>query len=142
MPDFTPAYQQLLNRGELYQRVSEAAQHLRNCDGCGWECHVNRSTDKLGICRTGLLARVSSYGPHLGEEDTLRSWRGSGTVFFTRYNPYCQYCQNHDINQTNAGDDITAEGLANIMIELQLYGCHNINLASPSHVVALHCAGL
>jgi putative pyruvate formate lyase activating enzyme len=107
---------------------------LSNCDNCGWECHVDRDSDKLGVCRTGLLARVSSYSPHMGEEHPLRGWRGSGTIFFTRCNLRCQFCQNHDISQTNNGKETQPDALASIMLELQSCGCHNINLVSPSHV--------
>jgi putative pyruvate formate lyase activating enzyme len=71
----------------------------------------------------------------LGEENPLRGWRGSGTIFFTRCNLRCQYCQNHDISQVDTGDEVGAEDLAAIMLELQSHGCHNINFVSPSHVV-------
>jgi putative pyruvate formate lyase activating enzyme len=89
---------------------------------------------KLMNSGTGLKARVSSYGSHMGEEDPLRGWRGSGAIFFTRCNLRCQFCQNHDISQTNNGEEIGSLELANIMIALQSRGCHNINLVSPSHV--------
>lgn len=89
----------------------------------------------LGVCHTGEQARVSSFGAHMGEEDPLRGWRGSGTIFFTRCNLHCQYCQNHDISQTDDGDLMEPEELAAIMLRLQMHGCHNINLVSPSHVV-------
>jgi putative pyruvate formate lyase activating enzyme len=135
MPELYPAYLQLLKTGELHNRAVEAAMLLANCDGCGWGCHVDRRTDRLGVCRTGLRARVSSYGSHMGEEDPLRGWRGSGTIFFTRCNLRCQFCQNHDISQTNNGEETGTIDLANIMLELQSRGCHNINLVSPSHVV-------
>ena len=72
--------------------------------------------------------------PHMGEEDPLRGWRGSGTIFFTRCNLRCQFCQNHDISQTNNGEETEPDELANIMLELQSRGCHNINLVSPTHV--------
>jgi len=71
----------------------------------------------------------------LGEEDPLRGWRGSGTIFFTRCNLKCQFCQNHDISQTDGGYEVEPEQLASIMLELQVQGCHNINFVSPSHVV-------
>lgn len=29
---------------------------------------------------------------HLGEEDCLRSWQGSGTIFFTHCNLKCVFC--------------------------------------------------
>lgn len=133
---FEPVYLTLLHSGELQRRVAQAYEHLSHCDLCGWECKVDRQAGVLGVCRTGALARVSSYGAHLGEEDPLRGWRGSGTIFFARCNLRCQYCQNHDISQTDAGELAEPGALAEIMLELQEMGCHNINLVSPSHVVA------
>jgi len=133
---FEPAYLRLLRSGELKQRVSQAYAMLQSCDLCGWHCHIDRQSGKTGVCKIGLKAKVSSYGPHMGEEDPLRGWRGSGTIFFTRCNLKCQYCQNHDISQTDAGDEVEPEELAAIMLELQdVYGCHNINLVSPTHIV-------
>jgi putative pyruvate formate lyase activating enzyme len=79
---------------------------------------------------------VSSYGPHFGEEDPLRGSRGSGTIFFARCNLQCLFCQNYDISQYGYGEPTTPEQLAAIMLELQDQGCHNINLVSPTHVVA------
>ncbi len=134
--NFQPAYRRLLEKGELAQRVERAYEHMQRCDLCAWECGVNRLEGQVGVCRTGAQARVSSYGPHLGEEDPLRGWRGSGTIFFARCNLRCQYCQNYDISQSDAGELVTPQELARIMLELQAYGCHNINLVSPSHVVA------
>ena len=108
---------------------------MEQCDLCARRCGTNRLLGELGTCKTGLQARVSSYGPHMGEEDPLRGWKGSGTIFFPRCNLRCVFCQNHDISQTDAGDEVTSQELAGIMLELQAMGCHNINLVSPSHVV-------
>lgn len=83
-----------------------------------------------------MRARVASFGAHLGEEDPLRGWRGSGTIFFGSCNLRCVYCQNYDISQRLSGEEVEAETLAAIMLSLQGEGCHNINLVSPSHVVA------
>ena len=132
---FEPAYLQLLGSGELRERVARAYEHLSVCDVCAWNCDVDRRAGQVGVCRTGERARVSSYGPHLGEEDPLRGWRGSGTIFLSRCNLKCQFCQNHDISQTDAGYEVEPEQLASIMLELQAQGCHNINFVSPSHVV-------
>ena len=130
-----PAYLSLLESGELKQRVAEAYEHLSICDVCAWECPVDRRAGKVGVCLTGERAMVSSYGPHMGEEDPLRGWHGSGTIFFSRCNLRCQYCQNHDISQTSSGQEVDPEEQAIMMLELQERGCHNINLVSPSHVV-------
>jgi hypothetical protein len=129
---FTPAYLQL-PPGELEKRAEQALELLKACVLCPRRCHVNRWEGANGVCRTGRYARVSSYGPHMGEEDVLRGWRGSGTIFFSRCNLRCQFCQNYEISQQEAGDEVDAGKLAEIMLRLQAYGCHNINLVSPTH---------
>ena len=80
-------------------------------------------------------AIVSSCFPHLGEENCLRGWRGSGTIFFSQCNLRCVFCQNFDISQTSAGEEVGAETLAEMMLSLQRSGCHNINFVTPDHVV-------
>ncbi|MFM8322619.1 MAG: radical SAM protein [Chloroflexota bacterium] len=136
MAEFRAAYLSLLDSGELERRAGEARRRLERCDLCAWECRADRLAGRLGVCQTGAVALVSSYGPHLGEEDPLRGWRGSGTIFFARCNLRCQFCQNHDISQTDAGLPLDDEQLAQIMLALQDEGCHNINLVSPTHVLA------
>ncbi len=142
MSAFTPAYLKLLKHGELRARVTQAYERLSCCDICAWECGINRRAGEFGICKSGELARVCSYGPHLGEEDPLRGRRGSGTIFFSRCNLRCQYCQNHDISQNDSGELVEPERLAAMMLELQSHGCHNINFVSPSHVVPQILAGV
>ncbi len=133
--EFQPAYVKLLHNGELDDRVLQARAHLAKCDVCPWKCGTDRLAGVMGVCRTGEKARLSSYGPHHGEEDPLRGRGGSGTIFFSRCNLRCQFCQNHEISQADAGDLVSAQTLAAVMLELQDCGCHNINFVSPSHVV-------
>jgi putative pyruvate formate lyase activating enzyme len=61
---------------------------------------------------------------------------GSGTIFFTYCHLRCVFCQNYTISQLGEGNPLDAEQLASIMLSLQARGCQNINLVSPSHVVA------
>ena len=89
----------------------------------------------MGICRTGRYARVSSYFPHHGEEDCLRGWNGSGTIFFSWCNLRCVFCQNYDISHRGEGVEVHPERLARMMLHLQSLGCHNINFVTPEHVV-------
>jgi putative pyruvate formate lyase activating enzyme len=131
---FIPCYLSL-SPEELVQRARTAFERMKNCDLCAHTCEIDRLGGELGTCKTGAQARVSSYGSHLGEEDPLRGWRGSGTIFFARCNLSCQFCQNHDISQSDAGQEVSPEQLATAMLTLQSNGCHNINLVSPSHVV-------
>jgi putative pyruvate formate lyase activating enzyme len=134
---FEAAYLPLARNGELASRVRAAQQHLEDCDLCARYCHVNRLEGVTGaVCRTGERAVVHSYGPHHGEEDPLRGWRGSGTIFFSWCNLRCVFCQNWEISHKGMGREVEPEELAGMMLELQAQGCHNINLVSPSHVVA------
>ena len=135
--EFRPAYLVLLESGELAQRVEQAWRHLENCDLCARYCRVNRRASAQGaVCRTGERAVVASYGPHHGEEPPLRGRRGSGTIFFSWCNLRCVFCQNWDISQKGVGEESEPAAIADMMLELQGAGCHNINLVSPSHVVA------
>jgi putative pyruvate formate lyase activating enzyme len=102
---------------------------------CGWNCAKDRLNGELGVCCSGVQARVGYYGPYHGEEDLLRGWRGSGAIFFARCNLFCKYCQNPDISQTDNGDLLEPAAIAGLMLVLQQRGCHNISLISPTHVV-------
>ncbi|MFN3594141.1 MAG: radical SAM protein [Thiobacillaceae bacterium] len=94
------------------------------------------------MCRTGERAWVASDGPHHGEERPISGYGGSGTIFFTWCNLRCVFCQNREISQKGEGCEVSPEALAGMMLELQAVGCHNINLVSPSHVVAQILAAL
>ncbi len=133
--DFEPAYMALHRTGELRRRAEAALERLNDCRVCPRDCGVDRMADKVGVCRTGRHAIVSSYFPHFGEEDCLRGWRGSGTIFFSLCNLRCVFCQNYDISQVKSGSETPPRRLAEMMLELQAVGCHNINFVTPEHVV-------
>ncbi|MDR7434762.1 MAG: radical SAM protein [Armatimonadota bacterium] len=132
--DFTPAYLHLGAR-ELRRRAEEALSLLESCSVCPRNCRVNRLEDKWAVCKTGRYAVVSSFFPHFGEEDCLRGWNGSGTIFFSWCNLKCVFCQNWSISHLGEGRAVTPEQLARMMVYLQEQGCHNINLVTPEHVV-------
>ncbi|MBI9045662.1 MAG: radical SAM protein [Anaerolineaceae bacterium] len=140
-----PSYLKLYESGVLKKRAKLAVEMLSQCTGCAWMCRKNRLEGQKGQCNTGALARVSSFGPHLGEEDPIRGTKGSGTIFFSSCNLHCQFCQNYEISQQETGSEVGSTELAGVMLTLQSMGCHNINLVSPSHVIphiieALHVA--
>jgi putative pyruvate formate lyase activating enzyme len=135
--EFRPAYMARLAGDELDRRVEVAWAHLEDCDLCARYCHVNRrQTTRGAVCRTGERAVVNSYGAHHGEEDPLRGWAGSGTIFFSWCNLRCVFCLNWEISQRGVGRETEPAEVAAMMLALQTAGCHNINLVSPSHVVA------
>jgi putative pyruvate formate lyase activating enzyme len=129
---FTPAYLRLPS-GALAGKVKEAEAILKNCTLCPRECKVDRTAGKLGFCRTGDKPFVSSWGPHFGEERPLVGRHGSGTIFFGHCNLGCLFCQNYTISHLGEGREMSFEALADVMLELQAQGCHNINLVTPTH---------
>ncbi|MCS6915214.1 MAG: radical SAM protein [Myxococcales bacterium] len=129
-----PAYRSL-DRAELYRRIDEAVAGLGACRVCPRDCEVNRLADETAVCRAGRRARVSAYFPHFGEEDCLRGYAGSGTIFFGWCNLRCVFCQNWETSQQGAGQEVGPRELAAMMLELQARGCHNINWVTPEHVV-------
>ncbi|MBU4272707.1 MAG: radical SAM protein [Planctomycetes bacterium] len=143
MTSIWPSYLRLLESGELGRRAREAISVLADCTVCPRQCHADRrQAGPLSYCHAGRAARVSSAFAHHGEEDCLRGWNGSGTIFFSLCNLRCVFCQNFDISWQGHGRPVTDEQLADLMLALQDQGCHNINLVTPSHVVPQILQGL
>ncbi|MDH3636982.1 MAG: radical SAM protein [Gammaproteobacteria bacterium] len=134
MADFEPAYKSVHRCGELSKRVTMALHELEDCCACPRNCHVNRLANEMRVCNTGRHVLVSSVFPHFGEEDCLRGWNGSGTIFFGLCNLRCVFCQNWDISQRRQGEECSAHEIADHMLALQQRGCHNINFVTPEHV--------
>jgi putative pyruvate formate lyase activating enzyme len=132
---FQPAYLRLYESGELGRRVERALRLLESCTACPRHCRVNRLADRFAVCKTGRYAVVSSYFAHFGEEDCLRGWKGSGTIFLSGCNLRCVFCQNFDISWELRGAPTPPQKLAGMMLDLQAQGCHNINFVTPEHVV-------
>jgi putative pyruvate formate lyase activating enzyme len=133
--DFEPAYLSVYRSDGFNERRHRALAELEDCCACPRNCHVNRLKDVARVCHTGRHAIVSSAFPHLGEEDCLRGWNGSGTIFFGMCNLRCVFCQNWDISQKRSGEELTPGQIADLMLTLQDRGCHNINFVTPEHVV-------
>jgi len=137
-----PGYLKLYRSGELVRRAKALEQLLSDCCLCPRQCGVNRLAGEKGICRTGRNAVVASYAPHFGEESPLVGPRGSGTIFLSHCNLRCIFCQNYEISHLGEGVEVTPKQLADIMMNLQQQGCHNINFVTPTHVVPQIVAAL
>jgi putative pyruvate formate lyase activating enzyme len=131
-----PDYLRLLQTGELAKRVDALEALLERCTVCPRDCLNNRLQNEIAACYSGRLPIVSSYTAHFGEEPALVGTRGAGNIFFGNCNLRCVYCQNYQISQTHKEqlkNEVTPERLAEMMLELQGSGCHNINFVSPTH---------
>jgi putative pyruvate formate lyase activating enzyme len=131
-----PSYLRLLRTGELLRRVEALEALLEHCTVCPRDCLNNRLKDEIAACYSGKLPIVSSYTPHFGEEPPLVGTLGAGNIFFGNCNLRCVYCQNYQISQTHKEqikNEVTHERLAEMMLDLQARGCHNVNFVSPTH---------
>jgi putative pyruvate formate lyase activating enzyme len=140
-----PPYLRLLGTGELRLRVDELEGLLRRCTVCPRNCLNDRLKDEIAACYSGRLPIVSSYTPHFGEEPPLVGTRGAGNIFFGNCNLRCVYCQNYQISQTHKEqikNQVTHERLAEMMLELQARGCHNVNFVSPTHFAPQMARGI
>ena len=134
----SPKYLTLLTTGELERRVEKLESMLESCVICPKDCGNNRLNDEIAACYSGRLPIISSYTAHFGEEPVLSGVRGAGNIFFGNCNLRCVYCQNYQISQTwreQKKNEVTHERLAEMMLELQARGCHNIGFVSPTHFV-------
>jgi putative pyruvate formate lyase activating enzyme len=131
-----PGYLKLLKANELESRVVALEAMLASCTVCPKDCGNNRLNDEIAACYSGRLPIVSSYTAHFGEEPCLSGTKGGGNIFFGNCNLRCVYCQNYQISQTwkeQKKNEVTHERLAEMMLELQDRGCHNIGFVSPTH---------
>jgi putative pyruvate formate lyase activating enzyme len=135
---FVPSYVKLYELGELKRRAQILEKMLESCNICPHNCGVNRLKGEIARCYSGYKPIVSAYVPHFGEEPLLVGVNGAGNIFFGNCNLRCVYCQNYQISQNwkvEIKNEVTIERLAEIMLELQDMGCHNIGLVSPTHFV-------
>ena len=129
-------YLTLLEANELEPRVRALEALLGSCSVCPKLCGNDRLKDEIAACYSGRLPIVSSYTAHFGEEPCLSGTHGAGNIFFGNCNLRCVYCQNYQISQTwkeQRRNEVTHERVAEMMLELQAKGCHNIAFVSPTH---------
>ena len=133
---YEPGYRRLLASGELENRVRRLYALLSSCTVCPRDCRNDRLAGVLASCASGEHPVVSAYTPHHGEEPCLSGTRGAGNVFFGNCNLRCVYCQNFQISQdyqVQKTNEVSVERLAEMLLELQARGCHNIGFVSPTH---------
>ncbi len=103
-----------------------------HCDLCPRRCGADRTRGK-GRCQGGNQVTVARAALHHWEEPCISGSRGSGTVFFSGCSLQCCYCQNWHISSEGFGRPVSIRQLADIFLDLQSQGAHNINLVTPGH---------
>lgn len=101
------------------------------CHFCPRDCGVNRRSHR-GYCNSPAELMAARAALHPWEEPCISGIHGSGTVFFSGCTLRCCFCQNYKISSEGFGAPITSERLAEIFLELQEQGAHNINLVTAT----------
>lgn len=107
---------------------------ITNCRLCPRRCGADR-TKHEGVCGGGNMVRAARSALHHWEEPCISGSRGSGTIFFSGCSLGCCFCQNKKISRENFGEDISAERLAECILDLQKKGAHNINFVTGTQYV-------
>jgi len=114
------------------------SKSLLECDTCPRNCRIDRSSDKLGFCKTGVKITTGSICAHRGEEPVISGHHGICNIFFTHCNMQCLYCQNHDISRNTGAivkNEISLDQLVDKIEDLLKQGCKSVGFVSPSHYV-------
>jgi len=123
----------MVKKAEITKAKEELFKIAETCRLCPWECGVNRLKGEKGYCRAGSQIKIAAAIPHFYEEPPISGERGAGNIFFSHCTMSCIYCQNYEISRHNRGKEITAEELADIILELQQKKVHSIGLVSGAH---------
>lgn len=102
-----------------------------NCSLCPRNCHIDR-TSSFGFCQSSSQIKAARAALHHWEEPCISGTRGSGAIFFSGCTLRCCFCQNYNISSETYGKEISEQKLAQIFLELQNQGAHNINLVTAT----------
>ena len=80
------------------------------CSLCPRECAADRTSDRLGWCKSTDKVKIARAALHFWEEPCISGDKGSGTIFFSNCNLGCVYCQNYDISHDGNGLEVDQEG--------------------------------
>ncbi len=122
-----PEVSNTMDLSQLYSNLP-----LSGCRLCPRRCGVDRER-QAGYCGAPAGIRAARAALHQWEEPCISGSRGSGTVFFSGCTLRCCFCQNYKISRDQFGAPVSPERLAEIFLELQDAGAHNINLVTATH---------
>ncbi len=107
----------------------------KNCNLCARRCSVNRVIGEIGYCKMSSAPVVARSALHRWEEPIISGAIGSGTIFFSGCSLGCVFCQNASISDGKSGIRVTDERVADMMLELEEKGAHNVNFVTPTHFI-------
>ena len=117
---------------EFEEKIHKLKEIFKDCVLCPRACHVDRASGQRGYCRLPAKIVMDCALAHYGEEPPLSGKRGAGTIFLSSCNLGCIYCQNYQISQSTEGRQLDAGQMAEVMLDLEKRGCHNIEPVTPT----------
>jgi len=117
---------------EWQNSIAALKEIFQDCVLCPRQCHVDRTAGQTGYCSLPAKIVLNSALAHHGEEPPLSGTQGAGTLFFSSCNLGCIYCQNYQISHQVRGREMDSQALAQVMLDLQKRGCHNVEPVTPT----------
>ncbi|MEW6051506.1 MAG: radical SAM protein [Candidatus Zixiibacteriota bacterium] len=121
-----------------WQRLLAPLEALKDCTQCPRQCHADRSSNKLGYCRSGMDFSIGSICAHRGEEPVISGPHGICNIFFTHCNMQCVYCQNWQISRRDSIVQDSKLELQQIIAPIEAIldqGSKAVGFVSPSHFI-------
>jgi len=109
----------------------------KSCVSCPRECLVDRSSQKLGFCKTDNSFNIASICLHRGEEPVICGQNGICNIFFYSCNLQCVYCQNSQISSHKNKFSQKFQHIEQILNEIDIcvkQGAKSVGFVSPSHL--------
>lgn len=122
----------MITEKEWCEKIAFFKRNYSPCRLCPRQCGAERDKNMPGVCGALRDVKIASYNIHTGEEPPVSGTSGSGTVFFSGCTLKCVFCQNYPISHLFNGEFYSNEELADIFLNLQDRGAHNINLVTAS----------
>jgi len=122
---------------DLEGKIYRLKEIYKDCVLCPRACHVNRAQGDSGYCQLPAKIIMDCALAHHGEEPPLSGKNGAGTIFLSSCNLCCTYCQNYQISHNAFGRELGPAQMAEVMLDLQEQGCHNIEPVTPTSQVPL-----
>lgn len=134
-----PAHRDYMSNASFNRNpLLSSLQELKECACCPRECRADRSSNKLGYCKSGTGFSVASICAHHGEEPVISGTKGICNIFFTHCNMQCIFCQNYDISRNTVPVVECQMELAQLVDRVEVHldaGCKSVGFVSPSHVL-------
>jgi len=105
----------------------------KGCKLCPHECGVNRCK-AFGRCRASDKIMIGGSGLHKFEEPCISGENGSGTVFFSKCNLNCVFCQNYEISNLGKRKGDNRRGVSRCIYKASVGRCREYKFSFTNNL--------